>query len=201
MPSGPSTPQHPQRATGGCAERLNRAEVATRARFVPQDVAANLANLPCEVAYVCFCWVESAERRTGAVCFYRQVPDEIILERIVGRRQDPVTGDIYHLTYAPPKTEEVAQRLTQRSDDTEEACRTRLRVHHENVGIVRDAYVDVLQQVRARLLPLARASRSVSVLSLSRRGLAPPWVFGCCVVSAGVSGAGFLISFFVMGQC
>lgn len=39
---------------------------------------------------------------------------------MVGRRLDPVTGKIYHLTYSPPETEEIAARLTQRFDDTEE---------------------------------------------------------------------------------
>lgn len=49
-----------------------------------------------------------------------QVPEEILVERVVGRRLDPVTGKIYHLTYSPPETEEIAARLTQRFDDTEE---------------------------------------------------------------------------------
>lgn len=43
---------------------------------------------------------------------------------------------------------QIANRVTQRSDDTEEACRTRLRVHHENVDVVRNAYADVLTRVR-----------------------------------------------------
>lgn len=49
-----------------------------------------------------------------------QVPEEILVERVVGRRLDPVTGKIYHLKYSPPETEEIAERLTQRFDDTEE---------------------------------------------------------------------------------
>ncbi len=31
-----------------------------------------------------------------------------------------MTGKIYHLMYAPPETPEIAARLTQRLDDTEE---------------------------------------------------------------------------------
>ncbi|KAL0326334.1 UNVERIFIED_CONTAM: Adenylate kinase, chloroplastic [Sesamum radiatum] len=50
----------------------------------------------------------------------RSVPEEILVERVVGRRLDPVTGKIYHLKYSPPETEEIAARLTQRFDDTEE---------------------------------------------------------------------------------
>ncbi len=58
-----------------------------------------------------------------------EVPDALIVERITGRRTDPVTGDIYHLKFSPPPAE-VAGRLVQRSDDTEEACTTRLRKYH-----------------------------------------------------------------------
>ena len=51
---------------------------------------------------------------------YLQVPEDLLVERVVGRRLDPVTGKIYHLKYSPPETEEIAARLTQRFDDTEE---------------------------------------------------------------------------------
>lgn len=51
---------------------------------------------------------------------YLQVPEDILVERVIGRRLDPVTGKIYHLKYSPPETEEIAARLTQRFDDTEE---------------------------------------------------------------------------------
>ena len=54
------------------------------------------------------------------LCFLGQVPEDILIERVVGRRLDPVTGKIYHLKYSPPETEEIAARLTQRFDDTEE---------------------------------------------------------------------------------
>lgn len=49
-----------------------------------------------------------------------QVDEEILVERVVGRRLDPITGIIYHLNFFPPETEEIASRLTQRFDDTEE---------------------------------------------------------------------------------
>uniref|UniRef100_A0A803M510 adenylate kinase n=1 Tax=Chenopodium quinoa TaxID=63459 RepID=A0A803M510_CHEQI len=49
-----------------------------------------------------------------------EVPEELLVERVVGRRLDPVTGKIYHLTYSPPENDEIASRLTQRFDDTEE---------------------------------------------------------------------------------
>jgi adenylate kinase len=58
-----------------------------------------------------------------------EVDDQLIVDRIVGRRTDPETGTIYHLTFQPPPAE-IAPRLVQRSDDTEEACRARLAKYH-----------------------------------------------------------------------
>jgi len=57
------------------------------------------------------------------------VPDELIVRRIVGRRSDPTTGEIYHLEFNPPPAE-LADRLVHREDDTEEACRSRLAAYH-----------------------------------------------------------------------
>ena len=54
-----------------------------------------------------------------------QVPDDLLVERGVGRRNDPQTGRIYHLKYDPPPAD-VADRLVHRTDDTAEAIGTRL---------------------------------------------------------------------------
>lgn len=54
------------------------------------------------------------------ILFLRQVPDEILIDRCVGRRLDPLTGKIYHVTNFPPETEEIKARLITRPDDTEE---------------------------------------------------------------------------------
>jgi adenylate kinase len=58
-----------------------------------------------------------------------EVPDELIVERITGRRTDPETGTIYHLTFNPPPAD-IADRVVQRKDDTVEACVARLEKYH-----------------------------------------------------------------------
>ncbi len=58
-----------------------------------------------------------------------EVADDLIVNRIVGRRSDPVTGAIYHLEFSPPPPE-IADRLVHRKDDTESACRERLDAYH-----------------------------------------------------------------------
>eukprot|EP00244_Chara_vulgaris_P000851 TRINITY_DN1142_c0_g1_i1.p1 TRINITY_DN1142_c0_g1~~TRINITY_DN1142_c0_g1_i1.p1 ORF type:complete len:240 (+),score=49.67 TRINITY_DN1142_c0_g1_i1:326-1045(+) len=76
-----------------------------------------------------------------------EVPDELLVERVVGRRLDPVTGKIYHLTYFPPETEEIRARLTQRSDDTEEKVKARLEVYNANVAAVLSSYSSITKSI------------------------------------------------------
>jgi len=71
------------------------------------------------------------------------VPDEILVERVVGRRTDPDTGKIYHMTFSPPDDEDVIARLEHRSDDTEEKVKVRLEQFHANVDAVKDSYTDI----------------------------------------------------------
>lgn len=79
-----------------------------------------------------------------ADCFlFLDVPDEILVERVVGRRTDPETGKIYHMTFSPPESDEVKARLEQRSDDTEEKVKVRLEQFHANVDAVKDSYTDI----------------------------------------------------------
>ena len=74
------------------------------------------------------------------------VPDDTLVARVTGRRTDPETGEIYHLTFKPPPPA-IVSRLVQRSDDTEEALRSRLETHHANVAAVVGYYKDVLVEV------------------------------------------------------
>ena len=75
------------------------------------------------------------------------VPDELLVERVVGRRADPETGIIYHMKYKPAETPEIAARLVQRSDDTEEAIMVRVKNFHDNVASIIDAYQPQLLKV------------------------------------------------------
>ncbi|WOL15620.1 adenylate kinase, chloroplastic [Canna indica] len=75
------------------------------------------------------------------------VPEESLIERVLGRRLDPVTGKIYHLKNSPPENEEIAARLTQRFDDTEEKIKLRLHNHHQNEEGVLSIYKDIIFKV------------------------------------------------------
>lgn len=68
-----------------------------------------------------------------------EVPDEDIVNRIVGRRMDPETGEIYHVSFKPPPPE-LSNRLVQRKDDNEETVRMRLAAYHDQTKPLGDWY-------------------------------------------------------------
>lgn len=61
--------------------------------------------------------------------------DELVFERITGRRMDPVTGIIYHTTFNPPPPD-VAPRVVQRADDVAGAVRERLAKYHSVTALM-----------------------------------------------------------------
>lgn len=85
-----------------------------------------------------------------ADCFLiLNVSDKVAIDRVVGRRIDPVTGKIYHMSFNPPPQNDAAliNRLVQRSDDTEEKARVRLRQFHSNIASVKSRYKKVMVKV------------------------------------------------------
>lgn len=79
-------------------------------------------------------------RHIDAVVLF-DVADEVIVTRITGRRSDPVTGHIYHLTYDPPPAD-VLDRLVHRPDDTEEVLVKRLAEYHSKTAPLIPYYED-----------------------------------------------------------
>uniref|UniRef100_A0A0D9X6A8 adenylate kinase n=1 Tax=Leersia perrieri TaxID=77586 RepID=A0A0D9X6A8_9ORYZ len=76
-----------------------------------------------------------------------EVPDDILIDRCVGRRLDPVTGKIYHIKNFPPENDEVSARLVTRSDDTFEKVKSRLETYKQNSEAVLPTYSDLLNQI------------------------------------------------------
>jgi len=62
------------------------------------------------------------------------VPDEVIVERMSGRRAHLASGRTYHIVYNPPKEEgkddETGEELVLREDDKPEVVQDRLNVYH-----------------------------------------------------------------------
>ncbi|HBD11459.1 MAG TPA: adenylate kinase [Porticoccaceae bacterium] len=63
------------------------------------------------------------------------VEDEEIVSRLSGRRVHEASGRVYHIEHNPPKEagkdDVTGEPLVQRSDDTEETVRNRLKVYHD----------------------------------------------------------------------
>ncbi len=72
------------------------------------------------------------------------VPDEIIVSRMSGRRVHPGSGRTYHVEFYPPKVEGkddlTGEDLIIRDDDKEETVKKRLAVYHDQTEILVDYY-------------------------------------------------------------
>jgi adenylate kinase len=75
-----------------------------------------------------------------------EVDDEVVIERLAGRRVCPKCGATFHVRTNPPQQEGICDRcgetLETRPDDREETIRERLRVFHENTEPVETYYQD-----------------------------------------------------------
>lgn len=74
------------------------------------------------------------------------VPDEVIVDRMSGRRVHAASGRTYHVKYNPPKVagqdDETGDALIQRDDDKEETVKKRLSVYHEQTEVLVKYYGD-----------------------------------------------------------
>ena len=70
--------------------------------------------------------------------------EDIIVERITGRRSCPQCGKIFHVKFMPPRTDGVCDacgaRLVQRDDDSEAVVRKRLDAYNRQTEPVIDYY-------------------------------------------------------------
>lgn len=73
-----------------------------------------------------------------------QVPRDVIIQRLAGRRNCTTCGALYHLSFDPPKNGQVCDRcaghLQQRDDDREETIATRLSVYESQTAPLADYY-------------------------------------------------------------
>ncbi|MDF7823782.1 adenylate kinase [Pontiellaceae bacterium B12227] len=84
-----------------------------------------------------------------------ECPADTIVERLVGRRTCRKCGSVYHVSFNPPSKGDVCDvegcELTQRSDDTEETVRKRLKVYAERTAPLISYYEakGLIQQINA----------------------------------------------------
>lgn len=75
-----------------------------------------------------------------------QVPHDVIVERLAGRRNCQNCGALYHVNFDPPSNGQTCDRcdggLQQRDDDREETIITRLRVYESQTAPLANYYRD-----------------------------------------------------------
>lgn len=73
-----------------------------------------------------------------------EVPEELLYERITGRRSCPKCGTVYHVSAAPPKRQGFCdidgEPLIQRSDDSPDKLKNRLEVFRTEIPKVKEHY-------------------------------------------------------------
>jgi adenylate kinase len=84
-----------------------------------------------------------------------ECPDEVIVERLSGRRTCSKCGSVYHIVYNPPANgdtcDENGCELIQRPDDTARTVRKRLQVYADRTAPLIDYYAtkDLIHRVDA----------------------------------------------------
>ena len=72
------------------------------------------------------------------------IADELLIERITGRRVHPASGRTYHVKFSPPKKDGVddvtCEELILRTDDNESTVKERLSVYHAQTSPLIDFY-------------------------------------------------------------
>ncbi|MED7788934.1 adenylate kinase [Francisella sp. 19X1-34] len=72
------------------------------------------------------------------------VANELLIERITGRRVHPASGRTYHIKFNPPKVADkddvTGEALITRTDDNENTVRERLSVYHQQTAKLVDFY-------------------------------------------------------------
>ena len=73
-----------------------------------------------------------------------EISDEVIMERMSGRRVCEACGASYHLVAVPPKQEGICDKcggkLVRRKDDAPETVKARLEVYHKETEPLKDFY-------------------------------------------------------------
>lgn len=102
------------------------------------------------------------------------VPDDVIVERMSGRRVHPASGRVYHVRYNPPKVDGkddlTGEDLVIREDDKEETVRKRLGIYHEQTELLVGYYRKEAEQGRTQYhhmigtLPVEQVSAKLEAL-------------------------------------
>lgn len=149
----------------GTSLGLKAKEYMTSGRLVPDEliialVREKLASHDCEHGVILDGFPRTVAQAEALDTFAApdavvslEVPDEVIVKRMTGRRTCPKCGSTYHVEHNPPQVEGVCdkcgEKLGIRHDDDPEVVLQRLEIYHDQTEPVKHHYdaLNKLQQV------------------------------------------------------
>ncbi len=104
-------------------------------------------------------------------CLSYEVPEEVLVERMSGRRSCPKCGAVYHVSQSPPKLDGYCDRdgtgLVQRDDDKPATVKKRLHEYREKTEPLRRYYRE-----RNLLAEIEGVGTPEGILAVTKRELA-----------------------------
>ncbi|KAF6122963.1 adenylate kinase 8 [Phyllostomus discolor] len=116
-------------------------------------------------------------------------PDTVLIERNLGKRVDPQTGEIYHTTFDWPPVTEVQNRLVVPSGISEPETARNLLEYHRNIIRILPSYPKILKVISADQPCVDVFYQALTYVQTNHRSNAPftPRVLLCGPVGSGKS--------------
>ncbi|XP_058380362.1 adenylate kinase 8 isoform X2 [Diceros bicornis minor] len=116
-------------------------------------------------------------------------PDTVLIERNLGKRVDPQTGEIYHTTFDWPPEPEIQNRLMVPGGISELETAGKLLEYHRNIVRILPSYSKILKVISADQPCMDVFYQALTYVQTNRRSNAPftPRVLLCGPVGSGKS--------------
>lgn len=102
-----------------------------------------------------------------------EAPDTVLIERVMGKRIDPETGDVYHSTFDPPSDLAVVQRLVPDSKSSEKVMIQRLMEYHRHIDGILMCFEKIHKSINVDQPKADVFSQVLSYLKMNHRNHAP----------------------------
>lgn len=102
-----------------------------------------------------------------------EASDTVLIERVMGKRIDPETGDVYHSTFDPPADPSVVQRLVPDPKSSEKAMIERLMEYHRHIDGILTCHEKIYKSVNVDQPKADVFSQVLSYLKTNSRDNAP----------------------------
>lgn len=102
-----------------------------------------------------------------------EAPDTVLIERVMGKRIDPETGDVYHSTFDPPSDLAVVQRLVPDSKSSEKVMIQRLMEYHRHIDGILMCFEKIQKSINVDQPKADVFSQVLSYLKMNHRNNAP----------------------------